>query len=491
MRLKFFVFFFTILTPAILSAQGAGDVLKYSFYPNYGTARNMAVSNSMQALGGDFSAINSNPGGIGIFRTSEFSITPSLKFNRTKASHYGSNTIKPSSKLNIDHAGYLSTSKRGNSFGVLFASIGFGYNRIADFNNEYEISGPVTQSSWLDVLYQDLIKSNLTPSQINESAGLRTETYLAWQTFLLDTINGTGKYFHSNEGREGTQTRSVKTTGGINSYYISYGQNINNRLYWGVIGEMVTLNYNEVLTYKEVMPEKRQVTDLQEFTYIQNLKTTGTGFKLKLGAIYRVNDIVRMGLAYHSPTSFTVNDAWDQTLSSKIDNLNPSTASSPEQGYANRYSLYTPSRLNASLAFIIGKRGFISSSVEYTDYSSSKLSSRTTGGNFDDANNTIKRIYQGGYTFNVGGEYRINHFALRTGYSHKTDPYTNSSGNSSPQHSFSLGGGYRSGNFYLDCAWRGTFFSEKAWMYDSFYISPSKLNSIHQLISITAGLRWK
>ena len=68
-----------LLLPAAVMAQSAFDLYQYSRLEMRGTARYMSMAGAFGALGGDLSAINLNPGGIGIYRSSDIGVT--LDFN--------------------------------------------------------------------------------------------------------------------------------------------------------------------------------------------------------------------------------------------------------------------------------------------------------------------------------------------------------------------------------------------------------------------------
>lgn len=63
------------ITPTL--AQTLEDALRYSQYNATGSARIMGIGGSQFAIGGDVSNISGNPAGLGFFRKSEFSFTPS------------------------------------------------------------------------------------------------------------------------------------------------------------------------------------------------------------------------------------------------------------------------------------------------------------------------------------------------------------------------------------------------------------------------------
>ena len=65
-----------LLLSSIIYAQIPEDVLRHSFNPQNGTARNMAIGGAMGSLGGDINAIFVNPAGLGNYKTGEFVFTP-------------------------------------------------------------------------------------------------------------------------------------------------------------------------------------------------------------------------------------------------------------------------------------------------------------------------------------------------------------------------------------------------------------------------------
>ena len=74
-----------ILSGGTLSAQNAVDALRYSRINTGGTARYMGMSGAFGALGADFTSASTNPAGIGLYRSFELSITPSVFTGATKS----------------------------------------------------------------------------------------------------------------------------------------------------------------------------------------------------------------------------------------------------------------------------------------------------------------------------------------------------------------------------------------------------------------------
>src|SRR4051812_17696739 len=75
-----------------LSAQTDQDAFRYSGSLITGTARFTSMSGAFTALGGDFTTIGYNPGGLGVYRSSEIIASPSVFFGGTTSTFQGNQT---------------------------------------------------------------------------------------------------------------------------------------------------------------------------------------------------------------------------------------------------------------------------------------------------------------------------------------------------------------------------------------------------------------
>lgn len=91
---------FIILTALFLGvmpmwAQGVLDALPALTQQPQGTARYTAMGGAFGALGGDLTTIRQNPAGIGVYRSSELSVTAGLNFYN--------NTVTSPSRVNKEN----------------------------------------------------------------------------------------------------------------------------------------------------------------------------------------------------------------------------------------------------------------------------------------------------------------------------------------------------------------------------------------------------
>src|SRR5262245_46848001 len=74
------------------SAQDLTEAISISNQTVQGTARSMGFGNALGSVGADFSTLSVNPAGIGIYRASELSFTPSLRANTANSLYFGTRT---------------------------------------------------------------------------------------------------------------------------------------------------------------------------------------------------------------------------------------------------------------------------------------------------------------------------------------------------------------------------------------------------------------
>ncbi|MBL4653139.1 MAG: hypothetical protein JKY53_09810 [Flavobacteriales bacterium] len=161
-------------------AQNETDALRYSSLHFGGTARYNSMGGAFGALGGDLSSASLNPAGIGVYRSSEFSFSPTLLSNYSTTKHYGNNASDFKLNLNFNGIGYLwSIDVSQGLTGWQKVNMAFGYNRIANFNNRYYAQGVNNQSSAIDQWVNTLNKNGgVDASSINSSSEFYTCVFI-------------------------------------------------------------------------------------------------------------------------------------------------------------------------------------------------------------------------------------------------------------------------------------------------------------------------
>jgi hypothetical protein len=481
------------------SAQDAVDALRYSRINIGGTARYMGMSGAFGALGADFTLASTNPAGIGLYKSSELSVTPSVFIGTTESQYNGTSANDSRANFAMGNVGFVIASKLDprTSPGWKYVQFASGINRLADFNNHTIITGNNSSNSLIDSYAAFATDNNLSIEDIEGNANngytgmYAYDLNLAWWTYLLNPVIGGGYAGYIPPDQVKLQTKTIDSHGSMNEYTFSFAANYLDRLYIGTTFGLPFIRYYEYSTYSED-DINNTIKDFNYFTRVEDLETHGNGFNFKIGLIYRVNDWFRVGAAFHSPSWFTnMNDHWTATMVAdyEIPDTGGYTRYSVTNSGSYEYDLTTPLRVQGNLAFIIGNIGLVSADYEFVDYSSAHLSAYDYS--FTNENQAISNSYRGAHNIRVGTEWRYNIFSFRAGVRYETSPYDNNINDGSLL-GFSGGLGLRQGPFFMDLAYAYTGKTEDYYLYNSSGVStnPSQNTTRTHTILTTFGLKF-
>ena len=128
---KIYLLFAVMISANMVFAQRFDDILKYSRISPDGSARTSAMGNAFGALGGDLSTLHTNPGGLGVFRKSEFSFTPLVNLNKIKSGALSTNL----DKFLIGNIGIVFSIPNPRSDWKSY-NIGFNYTNLNNYNKK-------------------------------------------------------------------------------------------------------------------------------------------------------------------------------------------------------------------------------------------------------------------------------------------------------------------------------------------------------------------
>lgn len=459
MKRLFLVIANLIITTFFVSAQQASDVLRYSASQYGGTARSIGVGNSMSVLGGDFGTISINPAGLAAFRRSDLSVSMGYLRVNTDAQLKGNNNVnwnEPTSKVTFNNIG-LVFSSQPNRNKWKTGNFAIGLNKLADFKRTiyYQGSSP---GSLVTVFKNDLI------------AGIFDEygSLLAYDAAAIydSTIAGKKYYYSDFDGKEGVDVnrlQNVTTTGRVTEMVISYAGNFDEKLNVGVMLGIPFAKYSFSNDYNENDPQNA-IQYFNSFKYTDKFDADGTGINLKIGVIYRPTQLLRVGLALHSPTSFnfsekhTVDVNYSYTTNSG--RVVSTDALSPEG--ISKYTINTPWRGLASVGVLVGNKGFLTAEAEYVNYTSAKVRFDTPDSigaariqelkeYQNKVNNKIKDTYQSALNTRVGGEVVLDIFRIRGGVNLLGNANKN---DKTFRTAYTAGAGIRGEHIYFDVAYR-------------------------------------
>ncbi|MBL7890097.1 MAG: outer membrane protein transport protein [Bacteroidia bacterium] len=463
-----------------LWSQNDIDAMRYSQITFGGTARFASMAGSMGALGGDISTLSFNPAGIAVFRKTELSITPSVFSQTTTSDYNGRSASDRKLNFNLGNIGFVATFKLNEekSKGWQTINIGVGYNRTNNFHNRILVEGYNKNSSLLDTYVADA--NGYSDSEFDQFS-----TGLAWSTWLINPLAGDSiHYDHVIKNYGQLQRKSVESRGSMGETAISFGANYDNKLFLGGTIGVVRVRYNEEAIFEEIDTEDT-ISGFKSFAYTQNLNTQGSGINMKLGAIFKPTDWLRIGAAVHTPTSITLSDDYSSSMKSDLESVRYEEQS--ESGKFD-YTVTTPFRAILSSGFVINKIAVLNAEYEYVDYSYAQLSSRPNV--FAEVNSMIRSNYTSTNNLRFGGEFRFDPFAVRLGYALYGSPFKNGDNKTASRSSYTGGIGYRSDNYFIDFAYVYTAYQQNSYLYNPDISEPVKSKYTNSSFMLSMGVRF-
>ncbi|MBL7931711.1 MAG: outer membrane protein transport protein [Bacteroidia bacterium] len=453
-------------------AQNDADAIRYSQTGVGGSARFVSMGGAFGAIGADPGVTSFNPAGLGIYRKGELSFSFGVQSAADNTSIYN-NYSSTANRANVrfNNFGFVATITPKDDPDSRHV-IAFTINQLQNFNNATRFSAYTNNSS---IAKDMLILAKTYQTPLPDVTLNLDPSYegMAFNTYLLDTTSD-GEFFSNLDiKRSVKQTRDIITTGRTNDINFSYAYSFKDKFYFGASVGLPQVNYTSNTKHSEfddkdsmriittsngsydtyLEPPLFYTSDggFKSLTYEEYFKTTGSGLNLKLGGIYRLNDALRIGAYYHTPTIYWLQDNYYSDMSVSFDNRsNPYTITVPEEGGYYKYRIMTPARYSANVGFVINKKALIGVDYEFVNYKSARLSSDELS-DFEFSNSLIKSVYSGGHNIRVGGEVNFQPFMVRLGYAMTGSPYGDVFSGQMVRNTVSAGLGYRSkGGFYLD-----------------------------------------
>lgn len=468
---KISISIFSCLLYIISQAQEPADALRYSWTVPSGTARTQAVGGAIGALGGDISATYINPAGLGFYRTSDFVFSPIFQFGKTKGTYNGRTETSQRNKLLWGTTGFVlgGGSTSGN---VRSAALSIAVNRVADFNSHITYGGTNNLSSYSQRYVEELNNSGVRDSTAAYNFPLGSS--LALNTYWIDPVKDasgrvTGFTTNAPVGSGLLQRQTIISKGGINEFALGGAVNVKDKTMIGVTIGIPVLNYERKTTFVEADATENEDNNFNFASVQDSLRTRGVGINLKAGVIFKPQEHLRLGLAIHTPTLFSLTDEYEASITTDSENLaglwtDYSLDYTNNQPWTTKYNLATPFRAIASAAYVLREvedvtkqKGFITADLEYVNYKGNSfqtneddLYNEELKNYLQDLNRVIDNAYKGSLNVRVGGELKFTTFMVRAGGAYYSNPYQNRNGLRGSRLNLSGGLGYRNQGFFVD-----------------------------------------
>jgi hypothetical protein len=469
-----------IASSQYILAQEPADALRYSWYTSNGTARQQAIGGAGGSLGGDLSATFINPAGLGFYKTGDFVLTPGYKLLNNKSTYFGRTEKDKKNSFSFGTSGLVIGGSDNNRDGKTRSSaLALAINQTANFNSNILYRGANKQSSYSQKFLEEINNNNdHDPNSVAQSYPFGTS--LAFNTFWIDTANGWNsgnKQFVSLAspllaGAGLLQQQTVVNKGGITELALAGATNYNEKFYVGATVGVPFLHYKKESTFVEADATSNSTNRFDFASITENLTTNGIGINVKAGLIYKPVEYIRLGLAIHTPTYFTLTDKYNASVTANTENYQPEWSQSSDL-FTNgkdaefKYNLQTPYRIIASASYVLREiedvrkqKGFLTADIEFINHKASSYSTAEEGDNtqttkdyLKSLNKAIDNAYKAAFNFRVGGELKFTTVMVRLGAAYYGNPYKNIAGEKGSRFQATGGLGYRNKGFFVDLAY--------------------------------------
>ncbi len=436
----------------------ASSLVSLSQRESVGTARSMGIGGAFTSLGADMASFGYNPAGFGMYQRNEISVTIGAGISQTKNYNVYSSGDNTMFRMTLNNVG--ASFKVYEGTGKLTAvNFAFGYNKTADYNYDMVYAGPTAVSSLADA-FADIANANglgiNADGKITDSRGYFDYdmnpyfwgTVMGYKGGLIN--KGANGWYPDEIGpnAEMSQHTNLQSRGSAGEFSFAFGFNFNNIVYLGASLDVQSISRQQSIYYDEYIgygaglkPDAAAYPyQLRDFTFAQSMSVSGSGIGAKFGIVVRPIDALRIGLAVHTPSYYSMTYRYSAALSSVAE----SAGSNPNNwnvvnGYVyadestpvlkdygdSRWTFTTPTRLLAGISYAIGQYAIISADYQFDLYRSLKW-------NYTPADT--------GYTNAIFRDNLKNTHTIRAGIEAKPLPWL----------SLRAGGGYRTSQLVKD-----------------------------------------
>ncbi|NER15307.1 aromatic hydrocarbon degradation protein [Leptobacterium flavescens] len=455
-----------LATAVETNAQNINDVLRYGLEDIQGTARFRALSGAFGALGGDLSAINVNPAGTAVFNNNYITFSATNYHRNNQTSYFNGFTETDLDNVELNQAGGVLVFKDGNEDSDWRKiTLAFNYEIVNNYDDEFLARGTSNQS--IDQYFLNFAQGQALGPILIQDGELIEEAYLnigsdlgfgPQQAFLgffggvidpVDPNDDANTQYVSNATFTNVNQEFLQITSGQNSKFTAnFATEYRGRLYLGASLNFYDVNFEKLTLFDE---DGYDAGSALEFVNFDNLQRTfGDGFSFDVGAILKVNDVVRIGASYQSPTWYRFQDELSQRINSNLADNEIDFINFSQINVFPTYRIQIPAKATGSIALVFGQEGLLSFDYGYQDFSNAELRP-TSDPAFASENNFISSQLKAVSTYRVGGEYKIKQLSLRGGYRFEESPYENEN-TIGDLTAFSVGLGYNFGPTKIDLA---------------------------------------
>ncbi|MFZ1976851.1 MAG: hypothetical protein WAV76_02755 [Bacteroidota bacterium] len=389
----------TIISSLGLYAQIAEDALRYSQTGLGVGAQTQSLAGTSVGIANDFSALFSNPAGLGQQREFEFSMGLSNFSANNDVSFDNSKISSSSNSLSIDNLGlvYPIATQRGS------LTLAFGYGHVANYDGSAQFGG-------------FNVGNSLTTNTNIISPDILSDIY------LIDTL---GRPFLNNGNLQ--QKAVVSEKGGMNHWSFGGSMEVSPNLFGGISLNFASGSYTYDCLYTEndtkniysVFPG-----DVNQFSYEQMYSDNLSGINALFGLLFRKEDKFSIGISLRTPTIYDVSEDYSQTYGSIFDN---GQSYSVISAGSSSYRITTPMVISGGVSVYPLPWLMLAGDAEYTDWTQVSMESDdpVLDASLQQENQRATTLFRATTDLRGGAEVTLFDIGLklRAGISWKPSPY--------------------------------------------------------------------
>jgi long-subunit fatty acid transport protein len=469
-----------------LAAQNEVDALRFSQTDLPVTGRSLGMGGAFGAVGADQSNLFTNPAGLGGYRRRNFDISFGLHDVVSNASYMGTVNEQARTRFNLNSIGITGHQTIENSAWKA-VNFGFAHSKTNNFYQNLTIGGNSNGTTLMDQFASQA--AGIHPDDIMDlrpfGAGL------AYQTYAIDPVDtlGTSYYANSYTG-DIRQNKNIQRTGVQSETAFGLGANYNDMLWLGMSINFSSVRFREFSNLSERF-DNDAANYLSSLNYRENLYSDGTGVGIKLGAVVLPTDWLRVGAAFHSATRITITETYTADMNTVERSGLSWSQDSPS--LVTEYSLRTPARYMANLAFILSKQAVLAVDYDYAAYNKMKMNGlRNNTYNYVPENEVISTVYKGTHRVRAGVEYRVAEAVrLRAGAIYQQSPFVSGVGAvTTPKMTYTGGIGYFSDYFTIDLGFAYSHNKESYYLYSPALVDAANIKNNRYMGILSVGMRY-
>lgn len=452
--------FFIVLALLGLTVTGRGqlidDALRMAAPATTVGARSFSMGNAFVAVADDYSATYWNPAGLGLLRRPEFALglmnisaSNDVAFLNTAMQATTSNT-----RLNNVGFALPFPTMRGS---LVFA---VGYNRIQNYDASLAFNALNGTRSIIPVLKD--------PDQRFD---------LAWKLWLQNDKGETP----FDLGLQ--QSADVLESGGMNAWTFSGSIEAARDIFVGLTLNLLSGSYRWERTWEEedvndiyqdpiVQSDEFDTQDFQYFQMNEKVKQDISGWNVRMGFIYKIQDYARIGAVIETPTFYTVTEDYYKQGTSTF----ARASATYDFTTLSDHSITTPWRFSIGASGRPIKHLTMAFQMDYSDLSETEFSNVADIGYESELNKAIRSSWKNAFVFAGGMEFTVpkTPLQIRAGYNYQTSPWKRDEGDSDyDTKTITAGIGYLfSETFQLNAMWGNTNYKTFHYNYDPNATTP-------------------